>query len=390
MISSFFLHIHPARVRRRSLEPQATFGLGVISLVLFLVLTASGVLLMFYYIPSTERAYADMKDLEFVVTAGQLIRNIHRWAAHLMVGAVFLHMCRVFYMAAYKPPREFNWVIGVLLLLMTLFLSFTGYLLPWDQLAFWAVTVGANIAGYAPVVGERLRFILLGGTTVGQSALTRFYALHVMVLPIAVGVLVSVHLWRVRKDGGLAHDCELPEIATREYERADLPASKSYGLMELARGSSSAVNADPDDTVASWPHLLIRELVVALVVSCLILALAVLFDAPLEEPANAGRPPNPAKAPWYFLGLQELVSYSALWGGIIVPGLIVAVLIALPYVDRNPAGSGRWFARERRLGISVFTVFVVVFLVLTIIGTFFRGPNWAWQIPWAVISPSGH
>ena len=253
MISSFFLHLHPARVHRRTLEPTATFGLGIISLALFFILTASGVLLMFYYVPSAEQAYADMKDLEFVVTAGQLIRNVHRWAAHLMVAAVFLHLCRVFYTGSYKPPREFNWVIGVCLLLVTLFLSFTGYLLPWDQLAFWAVTVGANIAGYAPIVGDQLRFMLLGGNSVGQSALTRFYALHVMVLPLVAALLLTIHLWRVRKDGGLARPDESEAVSTEEYTVENLPTSRTYGLMKLARGSSTAVGSDPgghESTVA--------------------------------------------------------------------------------------------------------------------------------------------
>jgi len=167
-ISSFFLHVQPAKVNRRALKFRTTLGLGLISLYLFLILIVTGVLLMFYYVPSTTRAYQDMKDLEFVVTAGLVLRNMHRWAAHLMVLSVGMHLCRVFYTAAYKPPREFNWVLGVCLFLMTLALSFTGYLLPWDQLAFWAITVGTNIAGYAPVIGKKLQFMFLGGHVVGE------------------------------------------------------------------------------------------------------------------------------------------------------------------------------------------------------------------------------
>src|SRR5512136_3278391 len=174
-ISSFFLHFQPAKVNRRSLKFRTTLGLGLITLYLFLILTVTGVLLMFYYVPATDYAYQNMKDLEFVVTAGQVLRNMHRWAAHLMVIFVALHMCRVFYTAAYKPPREFNWVVGVCLFLLTLALSFTGYLLPWDQLAFWAITVGTNIAAYAPLVGDRLKFLLLGGHVIGPMTLLRFY-----------------------------------------------------------------------------------------------------------------------------------------------------------------------------------------------------------------------
>ena len=184
-ISSFLLHVQPAKVNRRVLKFRTTLGLGLISLYLFLILAVTGVLLMFYYVPATDYAYQNMKDLEFVVTAGQVLRNMHRWAAHLMVLFVVLHLCRVFYTAAYKPPREFNWVLGVMLFLLTLALSFTGYLLPWDQLAYWAITVGTSIAGYAPVVGQKLKFMFLGGHVVGESALIRFYVLHVIVLPLA-------------------------------------------------------------------------------------------------------------------------------------------------------------------------------------------------------------
>ena len=202
--SSLFLHIHPVKVSRRSLRWSYTFGLGVTSVLLFGVLVFTGVLLMFYYVPSVERAYWSMKDIQFAVPLGQFTRNMHRWSAHAMVLVVALHMVRVFYTGAYKPPREFNWVIGVILLLLTLGEGFTGYLLPWDQLAYWAITVGTNIAGYAPLVGSTARSMLLGGGTVGQSALIRFYALHVALLPTALTLLISVHLWRVRKDGGLA------------------------------------------------------------------------------------------------------------------------------------------------------------------------------------------
>ena len=164
----------------------------------------TGVLLMFYYVPSTTQAYDRMLDLRGTVAFGIFLRNMHRWSAHGMVAIVFLHMCRVFLTGAYKKPREFNWVLGVVLLLVTLFLSFTGYLLPWDQLAFWAITVGTSIAGYAPLIGKQIQFVLLGDTTVGQEALLRFYVLHVAVLPAVLVLLVAVHFWRIRKDGGLS------------------------------------------------------------------------------------------------------------------------------------------------------------------------------------------
>jgi len=204
MTSNVFLHLHPVKVSRRSLRWSYSFGLGIISAILFGVLVFTGVLLMFYYVPSVERAYSTMKEIQLSIALGQFTRNMHRWAAHGMVLAVIFHMARVFYTGAYKPPREFNWMVGVGLLLLTLGASFTGYLLPWDQLSYWAITVGTNIAGYAPLAGPAMREILLGGTEVGQNTLIRFHALHVAVLPLLIALLVSVHVWRVRKDGGLA------------------------------------------------------------------------------------------------------------------------------------------------------------------------------------------
>ena len=381
MVSSFLLHVQPAKVGRHALRPATTLGLGLISLYLFFILTGTGVLLMFYYVPSTGHAYEVMKDLQFVISAGLIVRNMHRWAAHLMVLFVMLHLCRVFYTAAYKPPREFNWVVGIGLFLVTLGLSFTGYLLPWDQLAYWAITVGTSIAGYAPVIGPKLQYLLLGGHTVGQESLTRFYALHVIVLPSVALVMISVHLFRVRKDGGLARPDE-PATTVQQLEVSQLPTNKSYGLMELARGTTPQVGLNPADEVFSWPNLVFRELLLFLATVAVVLFLAIFWNAPLEELANPIHPPNPAKAPWYFLGLQELVSYSAFWGGVVVPGVLVAGLVLLPYLDRQRRGVGRWFAPERKLATTLFTIGLMVAIVLTVIGSVFRGPNWSWQEPW--------
>ena len=387
MVSSFLLHMQPAKVNKHSLRASYSLGLGLITLYLFFILIGTGVLLMFYYVPSTERAYDTMKDLEFVVSAGQLIRNMHRWAAHLMVVFVVLHLCRVFYTAAYKPPREFNWVVGVTLMLLTLGLSFTGYLLPWDQLAYWAITVGTNIAGYAPVVGPKLKYLMLGGNVVGQPALIRFYALHVMVLPTVAILLVAIHLWRVRKDGGLSRPDE-PGDVVEQVELSRLPTNKTYGLMELARGTTPQVGANPENEVFSWPHLVFREMLLFMFVVAVLLVLAIGWNAPLEEFANPIHPPNPAKAPWYFLGLQELVAHSAFWGGVAVPTLLVVTLVLLPYVDRRRRGTGRWFARERATANTIFTICLIAATVLTIIGSLFRGPNWSWQEPWKKSPPA--
>jgi quinol-cytochrome oxidoreductase complex cytochrome b subunit len=204
VMESVILHLHSAKVRARTLEFSSTFYLGAIALILAAILTGTGILLMLYYHPSVPQAYNDMKDLQFVVSNGEFLRNMHRWGAHAMVLIVFLHLLRVFYHRAFRPPREFNWVVGVGLLLVTLLLSYTGYLLPWDQLAFWAVSVGTNMVRSVPVLGSRVRFLLLGGNLVGENALLRFYVLHCVILPLALGLGVAVHLWRVRKDGGVS------------------------------------------------------------------------------------------------------------------------------------------------------------------------------------------
>jgi quinol-cytochrome oxidoreductase complex cytochrome b subunit len=203
MFNSLILHIHPVKVQRAVLRFKTTFGLGVLSFGLFAALTVTGVLLMLYYHPSVPQAYGDMKELEFVITGGRFLRNMHRWAAHAMVFIVFLHMLRVYSVGGFRPPKQFNWVVGVLLLAGTLILSYTGYLLPWDQLAYWAVNVGTNMVQTAPIVGEPFRYLLLGGNYIGENALVRFYVLHCVILPLALTFGIAVHFWRIRKDGGL-------------------------------------------------------------------------------------------------------------------------------------------------------------------------------------------
>ncbi len=223
VLSNVFLHLHPVKVKKHGLKLSYTWCMGGISFFLFLVETLTGVLLMFYYRPTAQFAYFDIVDLREQIPFG-IMREIHRWGAHLMVLAVWLHMLRVFLTGSYKPPREFNWVVGVMLLVLTLLLSFTGYLLPWDQLAIWAVTVGTNMARATPLLGHEgpgasmlklgdlqlihigsdVRFALLGGRFIGEATLNRFYILHCVFFPVIVATLIAVHFWRVRKDGGIS------------------------------------------------------------------------------------------------------------------------------------------------------------------------------------------
>jgi quinol-cytochrome oxidoreductase complex cytochrome b subunit len=204
IMNSVLYHLHPVKVKRHAVKVSYTLCLGGLSFFLFIVLTVTGIFLMFFYRPTAAAAWGDIYTLQTSVTFGLLVRNMHRWGAHLMVLSVFLHMARVFYHGAYKAPREFNWVIGTMLLQFTLLLSFTGYLLPWDQVALCAVTVGTNMMGYTPVFGDQVKFVLLGGKVIGTTPLLRWYVLHVLMLPFVTVIFMAIHFWRVRKDGGIS------------------------------------------------------------------------------------------------------------------------------------------------------------------------------------------
>jgi quinol-cytochrome oxidoreductase complex cytochrome b subunit len=391
--SNFFLHLYPVKIPKRVLRMRYSFRLGFIAAVLFGVLLVTGVYLMFVYTPAVGSAYGDMQRLKTGVGFGQLIRNIHRWAAHLMVLVVALHLIRVFYAGAYKKPREFNWVIGVMLLLLTLGFSFTGYLLPWDQLSYWAVTVGTDLVHYVPLVGNKLQDLLIGGPQVGQNTLLRFYALHVAVLPMLLVAMLAVHIWRVRKDGFAVQRTSVGAFAEEATDRpAPAPAAAAmakatpdlYGgrirlLGVVDRESITEADRPVDDTVFTWPHLLVRHVVVALGTFAVVLGLAVTFSAPLRGLANPNLTPATAKAPWYFAGLQELLSrFDPLVAGILVPGGAVLLFVLLPYIDRNPDTR----ASHRKVAILLFSLLLAIAVVLTVIGTFFRGPGWEFIAPW--------
>lgn len=382
IFTNFFLHVLPVRTHVHSIKALTTLGLGYATLVLFILLCFTGILLMVYYKPAVDQAYASMLDIIYVVPTGRLIRNVHRWAAHAMVASVMLHMARAFYTSAYKGPRRFNWVIGMGLFVLTLALSFTGYLLPWDQLAYWAITIGSNIAqspreltdalGMTQFfdVGGLQKELLLGAHYVGQEALTRFYVLHVMVLPIVITGMIAVHFWRIRKDGGLVRPRsadEFPEGAGEaggDIVLSDTAPLKTYGLMGLMKGRTPAVNRELRNTITTWPNVMYVICAVSMVTVLVTLVIGMWVDAPLTEMANPAVPENPAKAPWYFLGLQELVSYSAFMGGVGIPAIVVLGLALVPYLDREKEDCGIWFSghqgRRTALMSAVFAVVVVV------------------------------
>jgi quinol-cytochrome oxidoreductase complex cytochrome b subunit len=398
VFGNFFLHIHATRVHPHSLRLTTTWGLGIALISEFIILIVTGILLMVYFKPSVDQAYDSLKDIHYVVPTGRFIRNIHRWAAELMVACVILHMARVFYTAAYKKPREFNWLIGMMLFLLTLGLSFTGYLLPWDQLAYWAVTIGANIAASPNelvhalglpekfMIGDIQKELLLGASTVGQEALIRFYLLHVMILPLVMGVLISVHIWRIRKDGGLARPEGTPTPAGKGVGTmapialaAESTPGKTYGLVCVVRGRSPYTGQDPDETVPSWPHLFRAELLVFMITMLVCVILGILFDPPLKELANPAVPENPAKAPWYFLGLQEMVSYSAFMGGIVIPTIIVIGLMLIPFLDLEPEPAGVWFSKARGRRVMGWSI---LFGIICAIATVAIPVNFGWLRDW--------
>ena len=303
-----------------------TFGLGGLNILLLAVLAITGLLLMFAYTPSPDEAYQSILVLGTQVWFGQLIRNLHHWSANLFIITAGLHLLRVFYTGAFRAPRQFNWQLGVVLLLLVAVANFTGYLLPWDQLAYWATTVGTNLIAYFPG-GEAIRRLVLGGYEVGAATLNNFYVLHVALIPLAIFMVASFHIWRVRKDK-FTSPRQAGEAVPRRVER-----------------------------VTTVPHLVGREFIFALVVLAGLLAWSALVDAPLEAAADPSHPPDPTKATWYFLGLQELLlHFHPLFGVIVIPGLALGALLALPELDPDEDSAGVWFRSKRGRWITVISM----------------------------------
>ena len=378
---NFFLHIHANRTHPHSLKITYTFGLGVILGFLFLVMILTGLILLMNYTPSVERAYNSVKDIVFIVPGGRYIRNIHRWAAHGMVLVSFLHMIRVFFTGGYLEGRHLNWIFGVVLLFLVMFMNFSGYLLPWDQLAYWVVTIGSNIAAsfreltdilgitHLADIGGFIKKILLGDENVGQAAMSRFFMLHVVFLPVSLMVIMGLHFWRIRKDGGISRP---PESAGGEALNRDMENTGAEGSRVSPAGPGNL-------KIPTWPVVMWAELAILLSVAAALLIMAFLFDAPLREEANPAFPENPAKSPWYFLGIQELVSYSAFAGGVVIPMLFLAFLISIPYIDRENQHTGTWFSG--RLGKQL-TWQSALFSLLVTIGMVFILERYGWLDAW--------
>ena len=319
------LHFRPKTVPEPTLRFTFTWGLGGSAAVLILLLIGTGLLLKFVYQPTPELAYASILVIKHEIVFGSFIRNLHHWSANILVIAVFLHMLRVFFTGAFQQPRQGTWLIGLGLFFLILTANFTGYLLPYDQLAYWAVTVSTGMLDYIPIVGAYLQELIRGGPAIGPATLSTFYALHTAVLPICLTALMALHFWRIRKARGLV----IPH-----------PPGSRYPV-------------DPDRAPV-MPDLLMRELVMTLVVLAVVMLMSAFWDAPLQDPANPGLSPNPTKAPWYFAGFQELLLHiHPVFSVCVIPVLFFGSLLFCPYMVRSPGTMGVWFVSDKGRKLAV-------------------------------------
>jgi quinol-cytochrome oxidoreductase complex cytochrome b subunit len=335
MNKNLILHFRPRMLDKRALKFYMTFGLGGMAVVLVFLLFCTGLLIKFYYSPYPEKAYDSILNISNSVLFGAFIRNIHFWSANILVVVTFLHFMRVFFTSAFHPPREVNWIIGLGLLIIVLSFNFTGYLLPWDQLSYWAVTICTGMLEYIPLIGKWLQGMARGGAEVGAPTLSIFFAAHTALLPGAMIILLPFHFWRIRKAGGIV----LPSISN---------------------------NDKADNKVKAVPDLLLRELVTALVLIAFILVLSAIFNAPLGDKANPGLSPNPSKAPWYFMGFQEILLHiHPFFAVLVIPAIILFFLLLLPFMKHASDSQGIWFISINGKKSALFSF--IAALVLAII-----------------------
>ncbi|UCH65899.1 MAG: cytochrome b N-terminal domain-containing protein, partial [Ignavibacterium sp.] len=322
-------------IKEEAIAFNRTFGLGGMAALLIVIQFLTGIMLRFYYEPFPGLAYDSIVFLQNNVLFGRLIRNIHHWSGVFLVIITFLHLLRTFLTGAYQSPRQVNWIIGLLLLALVIFSNFTGYLLPWDQLAYWAITVSTSILSYIPLIGNSLREFIIAGNEVNADTLLIFYNLHSSVLPILILLLMAYHFWRVRKAGGV----KVPN------------------------------NSDEKKIVPTYPNLVYKEGVVALVLIAVILVFAVFANAPLLELANPNYSLNPTKAPWYFAGIQELLMhFHPFFAGFFIPLIAVVLISYLPFLKYNDEASGKWFhsdkGKKSAIVSSIFALIVTITLVI--------------------------
>ena len=334
LMRSIILHLHPKKVNEASIAFNRTFGLGGMAALLVVIQIFTGVLLRFYYAPFSAEAYNSILFLRNQVLFGPFIRNIHYWSGVFLLIIAFLHFIRVFLTGAYRDDRKVNWLFGLFLLVLIVLLNFTGYLLPWDQLAYWAITVSTNIIGYLPVAGESIRTMILGGKELNASTLQSFYAFHTAVLPLLLLILVIYHFWRVRKAGGVL-----------------VPTTAEDPVM-----------------VPVMPNLVFKEFIVALVLIATLFTFAALFNAPLLDKANPTFSMNPTKAPWYFAGVQELLMhFHPFFAAFIIPTGVLCFLASVPFLNYEDAPNGVWFISEQGRSSTKATAKFAVILTICFI-----------------------
>lgn len=332
---NFFLHLHPPKLPKREGSFFYTFGLGGISLFLILVLGATGILEVFYYIPSEAEANYSLQVITYLIPYGNLIRGLHYWAGQLLIGTTVLHMLRVVLTGSYKSQRRFNWLLGMALLLMVLFFNFTGYGLRWDEDISWALLVGTNLLKSIPWVGEGIYRLVVGGSSIAGQTIVRFYGWHVYGLTLVAVVFVFWHVFRVRRDGGI----------------------------------SSMKEAKPKAKITR-EKLHEKEIIAMFVVSILLVGLALLFPPSLQGPLDFNNIPEDAIAPWFFIWVQQLLnSGDALLMGVGIPVGLLVLITVLPYLlDRSKTGVGKWFNREGRFAQIVMILVIFGITLLTILG----------------------
>ncbi len=347
MSRNLLLHFRPRRVSADALRFTLTWGLGGMAALMIVQQLATGLLLGFFYEPLPVQAYGSVQHIQNNVFLGRLVRNMHHWTGHALIIVVFLHLLRVFLNGAFCSPRRANWLVGLGLAVLVLMANFSGYLLPWDQLSYWAVTIATSMLGYIPFVGISLQEMMRGGGEVGAATLQLFYFIHTSLVPVVLFLLMAYHFWFVRRAGGV-----------------------------LVPGKERSADMDKQKYVPVNPELLVREVAFAAVVTCVLLLFSMVVDAPLGDMANPGLTPPSVKAPWYFLGAQELLLHVyPLVAVCVLPLSIGLFLILLPF-GKNKAG------KPGTLVKTLFLAGAIFLLALTITGIWFRGPGMKWVWPW--------
>ncbi len=339
MRPSFYDHLHPPTIPAPQARFRYTLGAGGLAVFLILVVGLTGILVTFYYLPTPEQANKSVQALTFLVPFGWLIRNLHFWSAQLLVLVAALHLLRVVFTGAYLPPRRLNYTLGLTLLVLCLFLDFTGYVLRWDEGIHWALVAGTNLIGSIPIIGSRLYALLVGGSQVGAATLIRFYAWHLFGLTILLIIIVVWHIFRVRRDGGIA--VPPPEFRANEVR---IPRR------ELAR----------------------REIIVMLWAGVVLIVLALLLPAPLAPGIQAGAfQEAESRAPWFFLWVQQLLRLGDPFiYGVLIPAGALLLLALLPFIPPHKLSVvelGKWFPRGGRNIQVMVAVVTIAILILTVL-----------------------